>query len=292
MTRSAAWRFGLAIVLVHAGCATVPAPAPGRPRSPLPDGTPRPAASAPASPMPGTPVGTTASGGRIVTSSPTPAVVDSAPSTEALSVLATIPEPLKPGERVPPPSNLRPMTPSTTSEPAPSAPGTSAATDSAAVDSVSSAGEANVPVPSPTAPLGDRPGSLARAGLLDSLLVPPAAPAGSNAPSTSGGLAPGAPATPGAPSGTAAPPGAAGATAASDTCWRVQVAAPPETTRAEALRDAAQSQLLMPMVIEFEKGLCKVRTRDCLATAAADSFRRRAEAAGFAGAFRFVGKRR
>jgi hypothetical protein len=211
----------------------------------------------PASPMPGTPVGTTVSGGRIVTSSPTPAVVDSVPSAEALSVLATIPEPLKPGERVPPPANLRTVAPSTTTGPD-AAPGTTA-TDSTAVDSTASEGEA--PVPSPTAPLGDRPGSLARAGIPDSLLVPPAGATGAKA-------------------------------AASDTCWRVQVASAPEITRAEAFRDAAQSQLLMPMVIEFEKGLHKVRTRECLATAAAESFRRRALAAGFAGAFRFVGKRR
>jgi hypothetical protein len=48
---------------------------------------------------------------------------------------------------------------------------------------------------------------------------------------------------------------------------------------------AAQSLLLVPMVIEREKGLWKVRTRDCQSREAADALRRRAIESGFEGAF-------
>lgn len=65
------------------------------------------------------------------------------------------------------------------------------------------------------------------------------------------------------------------------------MAAPPEPERAQALRAAAESQLDLAWVVERERGLHKVRTRDCLGAEAADRLRRRAEAAGFAGAFRF-----
>ncbi len=241
----------------------------------MPGAGPPPAsggASKPASPMPGTPVGTTASGGRITSTSPTPAVVDSQPSAEALAVLETIPEPLEPGERVPPPAGYEPAT-----KPAPAAaPG--ARPDSTAPDS-SAATEPGVPVPSPTMPLGDRPGTLQRAGLPDSLLAPAGHPGGGVADT---GAA--------SPRGAAPPSGKK--TVAPDSCWRVQVAAPPEAPRAHALREAAQSQLLVPMVIEREKGLYKVRTRDCLSAEAAESFRRRAKAAGFEGTFRFKDPRR
>jgi len=77
-----------------------------------------------------------------------------------------------------------------------------------------------------------------------------------------------------------------------DSCWRVQVAAPPERDRAERMVEAARSQLLLPFVIEQEGGLFKVRMRDCLPAAAANDLRRRAVESGFAGAFRFLAKPR
>ena len=76
-----------------------------------------------------------------------------------------------------------------------------------------------------------------------------------------------------------------------DSCWRVQVAAPAEEEKAKEMRDAAISQLLIPMVIDLEKGLYKVRSRDCMSGAAADALRKRAASSGFAGAFRFIGSR-
>jgi len=264
---------GLVAALIVPGCATMPATPSGVP-SPMPGtGATAPAtetASTPASPMPGTPVGTTASGGRITSTSPVPAVVDSQPSAEAIAVLETIREPLERDQRVPPPAGHEPAP-----KPVPGAvPGARA--DSAAPDT-SAASEPGVPIPSATVPLGDRPGTLQRAGLPDSLLTPSGRPTGGLA--DTGAAQPG-----GAPAGKK--------TAGSETCWRVQVAAPPEAPRAQALREAAQSQLVVPMVVEHEKGRYKVRTRDCLSAEAADSFRRRATAAGFAGTFRFEDPRR
>src|SRR4029453_11929840 len=89
---------------------------------------------------------------------------------------------------------------------------------------------------------------------------------------------------------TRAAPPAAPATK-DTTCWRVQVAAPNERGKADALRSAAESLLLVPMVIEPEQGLNKVRTRDCLTMAGADSLKRRATVSSFSGAFRFSGKK-
>jgi len=136
-----------------------------------------------------------------------------------------------------------------------------------------------VPVPAPTQPLGDRSGTRATAAPPETLTAPVSPPA----------------AAPVSPSGTAPAAAAASAgagTAGADSCWRVQVAAPPERERAERMVDAARSQLLVPFVIEQEGGLFKVRVRDCLSAAAANDVRRRAAASGFAGAFRFRAKPR
>jgi hypothetical protein len=65
----------------------------------------------------------------------------------------------------------------------------------------------------------------------------------------------------------------------------LQVAAPAERDKASSRHDAAQSLLLVPMVIERESGLYKVRSRDCMTRAAADALRRRAIDSGFAGSF-------
>jgi hypothetical protein len=240
-----------------AGCATLPPPAPRA------AGAPPASAAAPA---PGAPVGTTASGGTIRVNAAAPAVVDSTPSPEALAVLRTIPEPLAPSGEMP----ARPETSSAMAAGAPQIvpPAAAAApADSAASASTDSAG---VPVPSPTEPLGDRPGSLASAALPDSLTVPP----------------------PSAPPGAAAVAPSSAAPVPPDSCWRVQVAAPPEKERADRLAEAARSQLMIAMVVEREGGLYKVRTRDCYTALAADDLRRRAVETGFEGAFRFLRKTR
>jgi hypothetical protein len=126
---------------------------------------------------------------------------------------------------------------------------------------------AGVPVPAPTQPLGERPIE----ALPESLAAPAARPPAASAPAA----------------GAAAP-----AAVPADSCWRVQVKAPPERERAARLVEAASSQLLVPFVIEREGGLYKVRTRDCLTAVAANDLRRRAEEVGFAGAFRFRAKPR
>jgi hypothetical protein len=206
---------------------------------------------------------TTRSGGSSPTAAATPgrAPADSMPSAAALGVLATIPEPLKPEERVPPPANARP--------------------DSAAESDTSS----EVPVPEPTQPLGERPGAAAGAGAATGVANPSV---GTIEPPPSGSL----PAQGSTPPPTTSPQGAAGAgPAAPDTCWRVQVAAPTERPKADGLRSAAQSQLLIPMVVEHEGKLYKVRTRDCLDASASDLLKQRAIGAGFAGSFRFAGKK-
>jgi len=255
------------------GCATTrttPATAP----SPLPGSAPA-QSSAPASgsqasshspsPLPGTPVGTTASGGRIVSTSPAAGVIDTLPSGDARAVLETIPEPLSPSERVASPK-------SGSGSGAPAGAGAAAgaaaagaasavggavptprdttARDSTAADT--SASDADAPVPEPTHALGDRPAPTAQAG------APPPPP-----------------------------PAAAPERAAPDTCWRIQVAAVPEEKRAATLRTAAESQLDGRWVVEKEAKLFKVRSRDCLHSAEADALKKRAVADGFTGAFRF-----
>jgi hypothetical protein len=228
-------------------------------------------------PAPGEVVGTTASGGQITRHAP--AVVDSGPSADAREVLATIPEPIPAGRQVPPPSRVQQLFPARDATPGAGAaadslaaadPSRTAAGDSAAVDAN------GVPIPEPTLPLGQR-----RTGPIptipDSVL---------RALADSAGRAPGAAApAPAAPGSGAAP---AGSSAAADSCWRVQVAAPEEADRADQLRGAAQSLLLVPMVVEEEQGLFKVRTRDCLSGAGASNLRARAVTSGFTGAFRFL----
>lgn len=137
---------------------------------------------------------------------------------------------------------------------------TRASADSAASPRDSTAADSSgVPVPEPTAPLGEAPGAPRRTALADSA-----------------GLA--------SPSGSASAP--KHSAASPDTCWRVQLAAPIERAEAEAKRAAAESQLILPMVIEDEHGRHKVRTRDCLSAVAADALRARALASGFPDAFR------
>lgn len=238
--RACAVALALGGLLALTGCASVPpyaAPAARGPASP-PATREVPARWVTAS-------GSDTVGGRARTSSPQPTAVapDSAPSRDALDVLATIPEPLAPGERVPPP-----------------------AFSAAADDS----GSADVPVPALTPVLGERP--LPGVVAASDTTAPPVSPA---------------------PRALVEPPSATGrgAAAVTDTCWRVQIAATAERAKSERYLEAGRSQLLVPLQIENDKGLFKVRTRDCLGGAAADDLRRRALDAGFDGAFRFRGRR-
>jgi hypothetical protein len=218
-------------LLLLAGCAaTAPAPSTTA-ESPLPGPATRPV-------------------GRTTTPTPAAAAVDSTPSAEAERVLASIPEPLPPGERVPPP--------------------TAADSMSGALDA-GEGGANDVPVPAPTRPLGEINPPVLR----DSVINPTEMIDHGVVPDTT----------------RRDPPPPPGRPARPDTCWRVQVAAPVERAEADAKRDAAASQLLIPMVIEPEKGLFKVRTRDCLSRESADHLRRRAVDAGFTGAFRIATKR-
>ena len=150
---------------------------------------------------------------------------DSLPTADAREVLATIPEPLPPGDRVPPP----------------------AAADTNSVETA----EGDVPTPAPTQPLGDTP-----------------PPIETSAPST--------------PTTT---PGTTTTSAGRDTCWRVQIGAPPTSEEAEAKRSAAESLLMSGFVIEHDGGLYKVRSKDCVSRQTALVMRDRAIQSGFAGAF-------
>jgi len=63
------------------------------------------------------------------------------------------------------------------------------------------------------------------------------------------------------------------------------VAAKPTRDEAGPWLEASQSQLVVPMAITIEKGLFKVRTRDCLTREAADALKKRAVDSGFADVF-------
>lgn len=219
------------VLLALAGCA-VPQPAPV---SPAPPGAPPAQKGASAK---GAPAAATTN------------KVDSLPSPEALAVLATIPEPLgtaanpaatgggaaKPAAAAGAAAGAGAAATAPKSIPAPAA-----AFDSLRVDTQSEGG--NVPVPTPTEPLG-------------AAAVAPAV----------------------APVVAAAP-------AAPDTCWRIQVGAPSERAKGKSLRDAAESLLMVPMIVDHEAGRYKVRSRDCLSHTAAESLRERANASGFKGVF-------
>ena len=278
VAKGAALALALALATLSA-CAPIapppqPPPAPAaRPATPAT----KPAAgttgtTSPPSTRPPVPVGNTASGGSIHSRGIQPTVVDSGPSAEALAVLATIPEPIAVAERVPPPANgasgsvapapqgtpagaapgisapAAPATPGSSATPAPSAPLT--ATDSSAVL------DSTIPVPAPTEPLGDKPGTLAKV-LADTIPAAPPPP----------------------------PPAAPPAKAEPDSCWRIQIAAPTASKEADLKRQAAESVLLVPFEIEPGKTRFKVRSRDCLSRQAADRLRGRAIGSGFAGAF-------
>jgi hypothetical protein len=190
-------------------------------------------------------------------------VADSLPSDVALQVLGRIPEPLTaaqqtaaPARRAAAPVAGRNAVPSATPmagapsvalvpAPAPTAP---SPRDSARA----SEGSGDVPVPAPTQPV-TVPSS-------PTLVMPDTLPPVRTTPTLD------------------APTSAAGS-------WCVQVAAPEERAKAESRRDAAQSLLLLPFVIETELGLHKVRTRDGWTREAADAIKQRALGCGFEGVF-------
>jgi len=237
-TRLAGCACALALAALT-GCVVAPAGAP--PTSAAPPANVHGGSDVP---VPGqTPVPTTTTA---TTVRPAAAVVDSGPSPEAIEVLDSIREPLRPEERTPAP-----------------------------------AASGEVPVPSETVPLGDRPGpdpvdSLAVTGpvspdtsrALQSLLPPGSSPAPGS------GAAPGA----GDPGGTAPP-------AHTGPCWRVQLGAPDNAEEAEQVRAAAVSLLIVHATVEKEGGLFKVRTAECLDRDSAARLRERAVSSGFDGAF-------
>jgi hypothetical protein len=232
----------LAVLLALASCASVPPqvpPSPGQGARPAGGGRVHGVGPAPAD---------TAMGRRA-----TATALDTVPSPAAREVLATIPEPLRPEERVTAPAAA-----------------TAAAESAATIEPDTARSEIPVPVPVPV--LGEQargvqPMDTTAAGAPPAA-SPPAFPAPGQPPAEAGRGAPGTP----------------------DTCWRVQIAAPADRAKAQRYLQAGQSQLLVPLVIEKERGLYKVRTRDCLDRQAADVLRRRALDAGFAGVFRIRGK--
>lgn len=253
---------GAAFALVTLlGCAAMqpPVPAPAfPPAAPAGVGSSTAAPDAPSAggAWPGVAVGNTASGGSIVSRGSQPAVVDSGPSAEALAVLASIPEPLAPAERVPAPA----VAPESRAGAPPAsgtngAPAAGAASAAPATTATIAADDSLIPVPAPTEPLGDRPGTLARVVADTFPVMPPAA----------------------------APPEPV--RARPDSCWRVQVAAPTDKQEADLKRQAAESVLLVPFVVEQEKTRYKLRNRDCLTREVADQLRRRAVESGFTGSF-------
>jgi hypothetical protein len=190
---------------------------------------------------------------------------DSLPTVEAERVLATIPEPLSPSQQVPPAAGTGTLV----------ARAPEAAYDTLRTASPSAGDSAAVPVPAPTQPLGTNPEVTLT--MPDTLTAPAAA-------ATGAGTAPPATTSP-ATTEPQPPAGAPAAPSSTAECWRVQVAAPEEKAMADSRSEAAQSLLLVPMTITFEKGLYKVRTRDCMTRDAADALKQRASASGFTGAF-------
>ncbi len=245
---------------------------------PVTSAPPTPAPVPATAPAPGTPAPSPAVATRT-------AIDTTAVSPAGSAVLGSIVEPLPQAERVPAPTpaELRAAAPGAPATPGPG--GVTEVAPEAAYDTLrftrpaADSASTDVPVPSPTQPLGDKPGTLAR------LL----------APDTSASAAPAPPAASAPAPPVAAPPTrtpAPAKLAPGTPCWRVQVGAPAERAKADGLRAAAESQLLVAFVVEREKGLFKVRTRDCVSGEAADALKRRATLAGFGGVFRFAGTAR
>ena len=199
------------------------------------------------------------------------ATPDSTPSRDALRVLASIPEPIAAGDRIPAPDRATLPAPRDTATrhmlvPA-SAYDTLRLAPSSMMnsmpDSMPDSMSDSIPVPAPTRPMRE-PAPIT--------LAPPHTAA--HAPAA----APPVAATPG-------PAATSGAGAKDGDCWRLQIAAPTERARAQEMQSAAQSQLLVPMATKFEGKRWKVRTRDCMNRESAERLKARATASGFAGVF-------
>jgi hypothetical protein len=254
----------LAVLLVAAlvpgaGCAPMaypPAspPAPAAPRPAEPAGGPAPTRAEPAPPV---------------------ARVDTLPSPEAERVLATIPDPL--------PGAVRPGVARDSTRPRPVV-APEAGYDTLRVERTPEDAAAGVPVPAPTRALGS-PSPVAPDPAESLAARPPVTAPAAPAVAPPTGAPPASPPT-GATSPAPGPPaGGAPAVGAGGPCWRVQVAAPATREEAESRHAAAQSLLLVEMVIEPEKGLFKVRTRSCLPREAASAVKQRALDSGFDGSF-------
>lgn len=259
--RAARFPIPAALLALLVSCARAPQGPASLPAPPA--AAPKPAATTPA--VPATPKPVAAS----------PAAPDTVPSPAAVAVLASIPEPLgeaprgKKGKDAPATPAPKPVSIPAPAEMADSlqAGEVSPPTDAPAKPAVPSnaSDTSSIPVPAPTRALGQ-----------DAPALPPT-PAAPPAAATPVAEPPATPAQPAAEPIEGA--------AAADTCWRVQVGAPSVRAKAARLRSAAESQLLMRMVVEHERGLWKVRTQDCVNRTTAESLKARALASGFQGVF-------
>jgi hypothetical protein len=190
-------------------------------------------------------------------------VVDTHPSPEAVRVLQTIPDPLAAGAKVPPPAIVVPVHADSL------APGSPAGSIATPADSTGSDVDSTETPPAPER--GQVLGDFSLPVALPDSLLAPMFPPGEHPTVPTGGF------------------GAVGIPTSPDSCWGIQVAAPTEADRAEAIRSAAQSLLLIPMKIDAAGGRFRVQTRDCMSAEVAEKLRRRAIDTGFADTFRTVG---
>jgi hypothetical protein len=220
--------------------------------------------------MPGTPVGTTASGGRIVSTSSQPSVIDTLPSGDAEAVLQTIPEPLSSSERVAAPKSA------SSSVPSASAGASAGAAAGVGAAGAASAGRGAVPASRDTTAADTTAADTTNASDAD---VPIPSPRG---PSAIGRRPRRRSAPRPCPHRLRAEPSAR--SRRDDELFYLETALRPGDA-------AAESQLDGHWVVEKEGKLYKVRSRDCSDSAPADALRKRAVADGFSGAFRFRGPR-
>jgi hypothetical protein len=254
---------GVALALLLPGCAALTPDLKGVPSSSSQAATSGAApGSAAASAAHGTPSASAPPTNASATARPAASApaADSLPSPDAQRVLATIPEPLAPAERVPPPDSMR-------------------AHDAAAAPPDTTHG--GIPVPAPTEPLGQSSAAVDRMTSPDSALAVPggnaavgAAAAGAAAAGMSGGA-----------SAADAPKSAAPAMAPGTPCFKLQVGAPTDAKKADGLKRAASSQLELEFDVAHVKTLYKVRTHDCFSREAVDALKARAIGAGFQGVF-------
>ncbi len=191
------------------------------------------------------------------------AVVDTHPSPEAIRVLQTIPEPLAAGAKAPPPAIVVPVH---ADHPVLGSPADSIA---APADTTGSGADSTEVPPAPER--GQVLGDFSLPVVVPDSLLAPMFPPGEHPTVPTGGF------------------GAVGIPTLPDSCWGIQVAAPTEADRAESIRSAAQSLLLIPMKIDAAGGRFRVQTRDCMSAEVAEKLRTRAIDTGFADTFRTVG---